>query len=53
MFWGWRFSIGWHTKYVWNVYEVGMAHALTLHELCPEIARKPEGIHAPFGDLMV
>ena len=53
MFFGLSFSIAFYMGCVWNVYEVGMAHALILHELCPEIARKPEGIHAPFGDLRV
>ena len=34
MFWGLSFSIAFDMGCVWNVYEVGMAYALILHELC-------------------
>ena len=33
---GWRFSIACYIEYVWNVYEVGMAYALILPELCQD-----------------
>ena len=34
------FCIAFYMGYVWNVYEVGMAYALILHELCQEIVGK-------------
>ena len=34
MFVGSSFGIAFYMGYVWNVYEVGMAYALFLHELC-------------------
>ena len=33
---GWSFSIVCYIEYVWNVYEVGMANALMLLELCQD-----------------
>ena len=49
MFFGLSFGIVFYMGYVWNVYEVGMAYALILHELCQEIvgeavehSRKPK-----------
>ena len=39
MFFGLSFSIAFYIGYVWNVYEVGMAYALILHELCQEYLR--------------
>ena len=33
---GWSFSIACYIEYVWNVYEVGMANALILLELCQD-----------------
>ena len=33
---GWSFSISCYIEYVWNVYEVGMAYALILPELCQD-----------------
>ena len=35
-FLGWSFSIACYIEYVWNVYEVGMAYALILPELCQD-----------------
>ena len=40
---GWSFSIVCYIEYVWNVYEVGMAYALILHELCQEIVGEAVG----------
>ena len=37
MFFGLSFGIAFYLGYVWNVYEVGMASALILHELCQEV----------------
>ena len=37
------FGIGFYMGYVWNVYEVGMAYALILHELCQEIVGEAVG----------
>ena len=37
MFFWLSFSIAFYMGYVWNVYEVGMAYALFVHELCQEI----------------
>ena len=37
MFFGLSFGIAFYMGYVWNVYEVGMAYALLLHEVCQEI----------------
>ena len=41
--WGWSFCIACYIEYVWNVYEVGMASALILHELCQEIVGEAIG----------
>ena len=37
MFFGLSFGIAFYMGYVWNVYEVGMASAWILHELCQEV----------------
>ena len=37
MFFGLSFGITFYMRYAWNVYEVGMAYALFLHELCYEV----------------
>ena len=37
----------WHyfyMGYAWNVYEVGMAYALFLHELCQEVVGEAVGL---------
>ena len=44
MFLGFSFGIGFYMGYVWNVYEVGMAYALFLHELCQEVMGEAVGI---------
>ena len=38
------FGIAFYMGYVWNVYEVGMAFALILHELCQEVVGEAVGI---------
>ena len=43
MFFGSSFGIAFYMGYVWNVYEVGMAYALILHELCQEIVGEAVG----------
>ena len=43
MFFGLSFGIAFYMGYVWNVYEVGMAYALILHELCQEIVGEAVG----------
>ena len=43
MFFGLSFGIAFYMGYVWNVYEVGMAYALILHELCLEIVGETMG----------
>ena len=37
------FSIAFYIGYAWNAYEVGMASALILHELCQEIVGEAVG----------
>ena len=44
MFLGFSFGIGFYMGYVWNVYDVGMASALILHELCQEVVGEAVGI---------
>ena len=41
---GLSFSIAFYMGCVWNVYEVGMAYALILHELCQEVVGEAVGI---------
>ena len=36
MFFGLSFGIAFYMGYAWNVYEVGMAYALILPELCQD-----------------
>ena len=43
MFIGLSFGIAFYMGYVWNVYEVGMASALILHELCQEVVGEAVG----------
>ena len=43
MFFGLTFGSAFYMGYVWNVYEVGMAYALILHELCQEIVGEAVG----------
>ena len=43
MFFGLSFGIAFYMGYVWNVYEVGMAYTLILHELCQEIVGEAAG----------
>ena len=43
MFFGLSFGIAFYMGYVWNVYEVGMAYALILHEPCQEIVGEAVG----------
>ena len=43
MFFGSSFGIAFYMGYVWNVYEVGMAYALFLHELCQEVVGEAVG----------
>ena len=43
MFFGLSFSIAFDMGCVWNAYEVGMASALILHELCQEIVGEAVG----------
>ena len=38
------FSIAVYIGYAWNVYEVGMAYALFLHELCQEVVGEAVGL---------
>ena len=38
------FSIVFYIGYAWNVYEVGMAYALFLHELCQEVVGEAVGL---------
>ena len=44
MLFGLSFGITFYMGYVWNVYEVGMAYALFLHELCQEVVGEAVGI---------
>ena len=44
MFFGLSFGITFYMEYAWNVYEVGMAYALFLHELCQEVVGEAVGI---------
>ena len=43
MLFGLSFGIAFYMGCVWNVYEVGMAYALILHELCQEIVGEAVG----------
>ena len=44
MFCGLSFGITFYMGYAWNVYEVGMAYALFLDELCQEVVGEAVGI---------
>ena len=43
MFFALSFGITFYMRYAWNVYEVGMASALILHELCQEVVGEALG----------
>ena len=43
MFFWLSFGIAFYMGYVWSVYEVGMAYALILYELCQEIVGEAIG----------
>ena len=43
MLFGLSFGIAFYMGYVWNAYEVGMASALILHELCQEVVGEAVG----------
>ena len=43
MCFGLSFGIAFYMGYVWNVYEVGMAYALILNQLCQDIVGEAAG----------